>query len=216
MDQIAAEAGVSKLTVYSHFGDKEALFAAAVQGALRAAAARRAVRRRAGRAAARAPAADRPRVLRDDQRARGDRRPPHPVHAADGRLAAAADVLGSRPAARAGRVRRRSCARRVAAGELEIADIPRAAVAVLRACSRASCTRSWCSAAARCRRAATSSRTWTRRSTCSCAPMRRAGDAGATRMAAVTSGLLTSGTQCRCASTAILSPPFAPSPAHAR
>lgn len=31
MDQIAAEASVSKLTVYSHFGDKEALFAAAVQ-----------------------------------------------------------------------------------------------------------------------------------------------------------------------------------------
>src|SRR5690606_40647684 len=31
MDQIAAEAGVSKLTVYSHFGDKESLFAAAVQ-----------------------------------------------------------------------------------------------------------------------------------------------------------------------------------------
>jgi len=31
MDQIAAEAGVSKLTVYSHFGDKETLFAAAVQ-----------------------------------------------------------------------------------------------------------------------------------------------------------------------------------------
>ncbi|WP_330970248.1 TetR/AcrR family transcriptional regulator, partial [Lysobacter sp. A3-1-A15] len=29
MDQIAAEAGVSKLTVYSHFGDKETLFAAA-------------------------------------------------------------------------------------------------------------------------------------------------------------------------------------------
>lgn len=31
MDQIAAEAGVSKLTVYSHYGDKEALFAAAVK-----------------------------------------------------------------------------------------------------------------------------------------------------------------------------------------
>ncbi|MEO6517419.1 MAG: TetR/AcrR family transcriptional regulator [Pseudoxanthomonas sp.] len=31
MDQIAAEAGVSKLTVYSHFGDKEALFFAAVE-----------------------------------------------------------------------------------------------------------------------------------------------------------------------------------------
>jgi TetR/AcrR family transcriptional repressor of mexJK operon len=31
MDQIAADAGVSKLTVYSHFGDKGALFAAAVQ-----------------------------------------------------------------------------------------------------------------------------------------------------------------------------------------
>jgi len=31
MDQIAAEAGVSKLTVYSHYGDKESLFAAAVK-----------------------------------------------------------------------------------------------------------------------------------------------------------------------------------------
>jgi TetR/AcrR family transcriptional repressor of mexJK operon len=31
MDQIAAEAGVSKLTVYSHYGDKETLFAAAVK-----------------------------------------------------------------------------------------------------------------------------------------------------------------------------------------
>lgn len=31
MDQIATEAGVSKLTVYSHFGDKEALFGAAVR-----------------------------------------------------------------------------------------------------------------------------------------------------------------------------------------
>src|SRR6478735_338076 len=31
MDQIATEAGVSKLTVYSHFGDKETLFAAAVE-----------------------------------------------------------------------------------------------------------------------------------------------------------------------------------------
>jgi len=31
MDQIAAEAGVSKLTVYSHFGDKETLFGAAVK-----------------------------------------------------------------------------------------------------------------------------------------------------------------------------------------
>ena len=31
MDQIAAAAGVSKLTVYSHFGDKEALFVAVVK-----------------------------------------------------------------------------------------------------------------------------------------------------------------------------------------
>ncbi|MEP6634516.1 MAG: TetR/AcrR family transcriptional regulator [Luteimonas sp.] len=31
MDQIAAMAGVSKLTVYSHFGDKDALFGAAVK-----------------------------------------------------------------------------------------------------------------------------------------------------------------------------------------
>ncbi len=31
MDQIATEAGVSKLTVYSHFGDKDSLFVAAVR-----------------------------------------------------------------------------------------------------------------------------------------------------------------------------------------
>ena len=31
MDQIAAEAGVSKLTVYSHFGDKDALFTEAIR-----------------------------------------------------------------------------------------------------------------------------------------------------------------------------------------
>ncbi len=32
MDAIAAEAGVSKLTVYSHFNDKESLFSAAIEG----------------------------------------------------------------------------------------------------------------------------------------------------------------------------------------
>lgn len=31
MDQVASEAGVSKLTVYSHFGDKEGLFSAVVK-----------------------------------------------------------------------------------------------------------------------------------------------------------------------------------------
>jgi TetR/AcrR family transcriptional regulator, mexJK operon transcriptional repressor len=31
MDQIAADAGVSKLTVYSHFGDKDSLFSAAIR-----------------------------------------------------------------------------------------------------------------------------------------------------------------------------------------
>jgi TetR/AcrR family transcriptional repressor of mexJK operon len=31
MDQIATEAGVSKLTVYSHFGDKDSLFSAAIR-----------------------------------------------------------------------------------------------------------------------------------------------------------------------------------------
>ena len=31
MDQIASDAGVSKLTVYSHFGDKESLFGEAVR-----------------------------------------------------------------------------------------------------------------------------------------------------------------------------------------
>ncbi|RXR08832.1 TetR/AcrR family transcriptional regulator [Pseudoxanthomonas composti] len=35
MDQIAGEAGVSKLTVYSHFGDKEHLFAEAIQSKCR-------------------------------------------------------------------------------------------------------------------------------------------------------------------------------------
>ncbi|MET0288121.1 MAG: TetR/AcrR family transcriptional regulator [Pseudoxanthomonas sp.] len=35
MDQIAAEAGVSKLTVYSHFGDKEHLFTEAIQSKCR-------------------------------------------------------------------------------------------------------------------------------------------------------------------------------------
>ncbi|MER8042504.1 TetR/AcrR family transcriptional regulator [Streptomyces sp. NPDC094032] len=34
MDAIAAEAGVSKVTVYNHFGSKEALFTAVVSGAL--------------------------------------------------------------------------------------------------------------------------------------------------------------------------------------
>ncbi|MGW0825363.1 TetR/AcrR family transcriptional regulator [Streptomyces sp. NPDC002845] len=34
MDAIAAEAGVSKVTVYNHFGSKEALFSAVIAGAL--------------------------------------------------------------------------------------------------------------------------------------------------------------------------------------
>ncbi|MDV9189945.1 TetR/AcrR family transcriptional regulator, partial [Streptomyces sp. SR27] len=34
MDAIAAEAGVSKVTVYNHFGSKEALFTAVVTGAV--------------------------------------------------------------------------------------------------------------------------------------------------------------------------------------
>lgn len=34
MDAIAAEAGVSKVTVYNHFGNKEALFTAVIAGAL--------------------------------------------------------------------------------------------------------------------------------------------------------------------------------------
>ncbi|MEA1618409.1 TetR/AcrR family transcriptional regulator [Erythrobacter sp. T5W1-R] len=32
IEQIAADAGVSKVTIYNHFGDKRALFAAAVEG----------------------------------------------------------------------------------------------------------------------------------------------------------------------------------------
>ncbi len=35
MDQIATAAGVSKLTVYSHFGDKETLFSDAIAAKLR-------------------------------------------------------------------------------------------------------------------------------------------------------------------------------------
>ncbi|MEV6751508.1 helix-turn-helix domain-containing protein [Streptomyces sp. NPDC051214] len=34
MDAIAAEAGVSKVTVYNHFGNKETLFVAVIAGAL--------------------------------------------------------------------------------------------------------------------------------------------------------------------------------------
>ena len=59
MDQIAAEAGVSKLTVYSHFGDKETLFAAAVQRQCEEQLPTALFARRPGHAAARAAAGDR-------------------------------------------------------------------------------------------------------------------------------------------------------------
>ena len=99
------------------------------------------------------------------------RRAPHPVHAADGRLAGAADVLGSRPAARAGRVRRVAAPARVDAGELEIDDIPRAAAqffALLKGEPHAQLVFG-CGAM---RAARYRSRTWRRRWTCSCAPTR--------------------------------------------
>ncbi|CAA9307383.1 MAG: Transcriptional regulator, AcrR family, partial [uncultured Lysobacter sp.] len=64
------------------------------------------VRAGAQRAAARTPDDDRPCVLLDGDRARGDRRAPHAVHAAARVHSVEPDVLGSRSAARAGRLHR--------------------------------------------------------------------------------------------------------------
>lgn len=126
MDQIAAAAGVSKLTVYSHFGDKEALFAAAVKAHCE-----RQLPTSLFEADAGAPL--RERLLTVARAFYAMVTAPEAV--AGHRMLCVPQLAGS-PLSRLfweagpGRVNREFAGllqRRVAAGELEIADVPRAA-----------------------------------------------------------------------------------------
>ena len=148
MDAIAAEAGVSKLTVYSHFTDKETLFVAAIRARCTGSGARCALRCGHDRSGARPARGDRARIPRSHHESRSDLAA-SPADRERQRIAQArAALLGSRSAAHAREFRavpaagsRSRPARR--------AGHDRAPHRSSSRCSRARCTRGSCAAARR-------------------------------------------------------------------